>query len=459
MQFCNLNRTDFASLLSEGGAISSLPMPPRMGQPGFPPEAHGLWVCWDDKTPASGNSLPALVIVSDEDLTDFFAWAVTFLPAFRPLTSFLRVLPWTVFSLAKARERTTAPSLNAALVGGILGEKLTNATGRGFIESLPLTAFESTYSYAMSRTLLTGLNPKILQYVSDGWHNAREFTEQRTRRIPPDALESVWSVVLRLAGERQTQPSQAATKDQVTLVVEACLEIRDGGNISSFNWHRLSGGLINNSAVADTMNSTKEHRVDAFEHMVKILSKNVSDELSTGFLVGYLASLVSDGSLEHSQLIFPLQERLPTAMLWYGICAGLLPKSHILNDYAHLGLRILRSLNREDNLLSTPGCDLSLPELEVLLRGDQRSINFRQTHASFLRVELAPMVTTVLRWPGRQGASGQLGLFSGDERQTPAEMDRLRELVTTLRSSLSLAESLLGGQAGTTIAASRKRRR
>jgi hypothetical protein len=146
-------------------------------------------------------------------------------------------------------------------------------------------------------------------------------------------------------------------------------------------------------------------------------------------------------------------------MLWYGICAGLLPKSHILNDYAHLGLRILRSLNREDNLLSTPGCDLSLSELEVLLRGDQRSINFRQTHASFLRVELAPMVTTVLRWPGRQGVAGQLGLFSGDERQTPAEMDRLRELVTTLRGSLSLAESLLGGQAGTTIAASRKRRR
>lgn len=321
------------------------------------------------------------------------------------------------------------------------------------------TAFESTYSYAMSRTLLTGLNPKILRYVSDGWHNAREFTEQRTRRIPPDALESVWSVVLRLAGERQTQPSQATTKDQVTLVMEACLEIRDGGNISSFNWQRLSGGLINNSAIADTMNSTKERRVDAFEHMVKILSKNVSDELSTGFLVGYLASLVSDGSLEHSQLIFPLQERLPTAMLWYGICAGLLPKSHILNDYSHLGLRILRSLNREDNLLSTPGCDLSLPELEVLLRGDQRSINFRQTHASFLRVELAPMVTTVLRWPGRQGAAGQLGLFSGDERQTPAEMDRLRELVTTLRGSLSLAESLLGGQVGTTIAAARKRRR
>jgi hypothetical protein len=340
---------------------------------------------------------------------------------------------------------------------------MTNATGRGFIESLPLTAYESTYSFAISRALLIGLNQKVLQYVSDGWHDARQFTEQPTRKMPPEALEAVWSVVLRLTREKRGGAANATGDERISLIEEACREIRNAGGISSLNWHRLSGNRISNSAIADSMRSTKEHRVETFEEAVKTLSKDVSDEICTSFLVGYLASLVSDGSLEHGHLVFPLQDRLPTAMLWYGICAGLLPKSRVRTDHNHLGLRILRSLKRNHGLLSLPRCDISLAELEVLLRGDTRSRSFRQTHASFLRVEIAPMVTTVLRWPGRQASGGgQLGLFSADERQLSLEGERLRELVAALRGSLSLAESLLGSHppgSGETAYASRGKRR
>lgn len=445
MESCQLNRVDFGSLVSEVTAGVPITVPVRSGPPDSAPKAHRLWACWDDELPKD-DSLPALVVVGDEDVTDFLAWAVTFLPAFRPLTSFLRVLPWTVFSLVQERRRGGDVEISAALVGGILGETLTNATGRGFIESLPLTAFESTYSYALSRMLSIGLNPKILQYVSDGWHDVREFTDQPTRRIPRDSLEEIWSVVLRLAGGKRVVSPSAAHEDRIGHIEEACREIRDSGSVSSFNWHRLSGGGISNSAIADSMSSTKEHRVEAFEETARLLSKQVSDELCTSFLVGYLASLVSDGSLEHAHLIFPLQDQLPTAMLWYGICAGLLPKNRVRTDYSHLGLRILRSLKRMDGLLSPPTCDISLSELEVLLRGDPRSRSFRQTHASLLRVELAPMVTTVLRWPGRQAGVSQLGLFSVDDRQLQLETDRLRELIAGLRGSLSIAESLLGSQ-------------
>ena len=444
MKSCQLTRSDFASLVGEATAGGSITTPLRPFPPDSAPKSHSVWVCWDDEF-TNGDILPTLVVVGDEDLTDFLAWAVTFLPALRPLTSFLRILPWTVFSLTQDRRHEGEVEISGALVGGILGETLTNATGRGFIESLPLTAFESTYSHAISRTLLIGLNPRILQYVSDGWHAVRDITEQRSRRMPPDSLEDVWSVVLRLTGGKRTESPDATRDNRIGLIEDACREIRKDGSVSSFSWHRLSGGGIANSAIADLMRSTKEHRVEAFEEAVRMLSREVSNELYTSFLIGYLASLVSDGSLEHAPLVFPLQDQLPTAMVWYGICAGLLPKNRVCTDYGHLGLRILRSLKRADSLLSPPTCDISVAELEVLLRGDPRGRNFRQTHVSFLRVELAPMVTTVLRWPGRQAVgNSQPSLFNGDDRQPPLEADRLRELVVSLRGSLSIAESLLG---------------
>ncbi len=460
MKFCKLNRTEFASLLTELPAPSSFPPGTRPGQPDYPPEPHSILACWSDDS-ARDDSLPLLGVVADQDLNDFLAWAVTFLPAFRPLTSFVRILPWSVFTITQDLRQVWNSDLDCVLIGAILGETMTNATARGFIESLALTAYESTYSHAISRALLLGLDRKALQYVSDGWHDVREFTEQPTRKMPSEALENIWSVVLRLARQKVAL-SNTTSDDRIGLLEEACREIYSGQGVSSFNWSRLSGNRISNSVIADSMKSTKEHRVETFEQAVDTLSRNVPDELLASFLVGYLASLVSDGSLEHGHLVSPLQNRLPTAMLWYGICAGLSPKNRILSDHNHLGLKMLRLLKRNDGLLSPPTCDVSLAELGIMLRGNSPAKSFRQTHASFLRVELVPMVTTVLRWPSRSTAGGgQLGLFSGDDRQPPIEADRLRELINSLRGSLSLAESLLGSktQSGETTPPSRGKRR
>lgn len=461
MKMCKLSRTEFASLLTELSANSSFPSGVRSGQPDSPPEPHYILACWSDD-PGRDDSLPMLGVVADQDLNDFLAWSVTFLPGFRPLTSFVRILPWSVFKTFQDSPQGRESGLDCVVIGAILGETMTNATGRGFIDSLTVTAYESTYSYAMSRALLMGLNRRVLQYVSDGWNDVREFTEQPTRKMPPDALDSIWSVIIRLGREKGPHDANATTGDRIDLLEEACREIHSGAGVSSFSWNRLSGNRVSNSVIADSMKSTKEHRVETFENAVSTLSKNVPDELFASFLVGYLASLVSDGSLEHGHLVYPLQDRLPTAMLWYGICAGLSPKNRILTDHNHLGLRILRLLKRSDGLLSPPTCDVSLSELGIMLRGNSPAKGFRQSHASFLRVELVPTVTTVLRWPNRPMAGGgQLGLFTADDRRMPMEADRLRDLINSLRESLSLAESLLGSKAevGESTTSSRGKRR
>jgi hypothetical protein len=450
MQYCILNRSDFTSLLGEvNGKRQRVPESLRHGKPQNSPTKGELCVCWDDQ-PSQEDALPVIIVTSDNELNDFLAWAVAFLPMFRPLTCFFRVIPWTLFTLIDERKPIEHLENTSVLIGAILGEALTNATTRGFMDSLPLTAFESTYSWVMSRSLAVGLNPKILSYVSEAWHTMRDLSGQTNRKIPPESLERVWAVLLRLTG-KDHQPRSNTTRDNpLGLIEEACLEIQQSGRISSFNWDRLSEGRISNSAIADSMSSTKESRVETFESAVKNLLRMQSGEFATSFLVGYLASLVSGGSLEHSQLIIPLQGELPTAMLWYGVCAGLLPETRILSDNSHLGLRIVRLLKRKEALVSPTYCDISLAELEVVLRGEPRSRSFRQLQASSLRVELAPMVTAVMRSPGRTpGSNDQLGLFGGEDRPVSLEADRLRELVIAMRGTLSIAESLLGSKATT----------
>ncbi|HEY6182368.1 MAG TPA: hypothetical protein VIW67_08990 [Terriglobales bacterium] len=408
----------------------------------MPPSPSEVWACWAEDF-QTADSFPPLVIVGDDDLIDFLAWAVTFLPTFRPLTSFLRVLPWTIYSLASEQRYMPETEIGSILLGAILGETLTNATGRGFVESLPLTAFESTHSYAMSRVLALGLNAKLAPYVSNGWQLTRALTEHRTRQLPHHALEKVWSLLVSLASRPNNAPPTVVDDDQLRVIWDACAEIRSGGRLSGLIWDQLSRGRLSNSTLDEFIEAPKERRVEVFEMAVRSLSLMPSEELSTSFLLGYLANLVSGGSLEHAHLIFPLQHQLPTAMLWYGICAGLAPHSRILADYGHLGIKLLRSLNRHEDLMSPPSSDISLSELEVILRDPPRTRAFRQAHTSSLRVELAPFVNTVMRSIATRPTNDQPNLIEDDAIQEPSDRVRLSELIISLRRTLSMAESLL----------------
>src|SRR4029077_14714661 len=88
----------------------------RQTQPDSPPPKAEMWLCWpEDKSKA--DDLPRIVVVADETLEDFFAWAITFLPNYRPLTSFFRVLPWTVFSELQKRKAPRVFENRSVLIG------------------------------------------------------------------------------------------------------------------------------------------------------------------------------------------------------------------------------------------------------------------------------------------------------------------------------------------------------
>lgn len=439
MKFRALNRPDLVSLL-EGLSSSQGFIDLCHGEPDRPPHLKELWACWPDATDAP-TPVPSILVVSDDDLNDFFAWAITFLPTYLPLTSFFRVLPWSVFKAGYPSTSGGPLKRSNILVGAMLGEILTTATGRGFLQSLPTVAFESTFSYAVARTLAVGYDERpMIRLVSDGWHFTRQLTGQKPIRVTKERLEEVWAVVFRMVG---TQSDELFLDERLSDIVEAAQDISHGGEITGLNWKGLSKGKVSVASIAQSMRTSRERRVETFESVMSELTRDVRDEMRVSFLAGYLASLIGDGSLEHAHLVFPLLDRLPTAMLWYGICASMFPSTRILHDYGHLGLKLLRLIQKPDDLLAPPLCDISLRELEITLRGNGGGKSFRRVHASFLRVELLPTVSTVVRWSGVGLTPDQLSLFDTERRQ-PLEASQIQRMIDSLREALALSERLLG---------------
>jgi hypothetical protein len=159
------------------------------------------------------------------------------------------------------------------------------------------------------------------------------------------------------------------------------------------------------------MNGPREERVTMFERYVEMLLQGASRDPSfTEFICGYLLSLISPGTLEHTHLLIPSLERVPGALLWYGLCAGLERGSKISRHFGGLGRRMLRDLLRSETLLDLPTCDIAISELEVLAAAPDM-LEFRRANQNSVVVELAPFINAQMRMAGRSERPAQVDLF------------------------------------------------
>lgn len=423
------------------------------GPPLGRPPSRSVIVCWNFP-PSEAHDLPGLLIVPDGELDAFFAWSTTFIPQLRPLTAFVRVVTWETFVVYNnAREKWTG--MGPMIVGTVLGELLMSASeSQGVLDTIPVIRMESTLSAVLGQLALRGfISPALIHTVTSNWLLARQITRS-PKRFEDDLVTNVWSVIMHLEG----QPSMyVPTNARLIPVLKACSLLQRGLPIESQLWQSMGGGTIPFEAQLSALKQSKESRVEVFETFTSSLLAEAGDPIVTDFFVGYLASLVSGGSLEHSHLIHHIAQR-PAAMLWYGVCSGLRPDTKLLSDYGHLGLRFLRRINRESDLLAEPSCDISIDELKILVRGENGTHIFRQTTSFHLRVELAPTVTGVVRWSGRpeSQAASQLDLFAERELETTSPIN---DLVRLLNDGLKIAKGLVDSKTAPIKPGFRARRR
>ena len=132
--------------------------------------------------------------------------------------------------------------------------------------------------------------------------------------------------------------------------------------------------------------------VRAFERILK--GPNRLDVLTSSFLAGLLADQISPGSFEHVDLLLPYLNQYPTALIWYGLCAGLHPDSEVQQVGNCLGRRLVRDLLASDPILSRPKYDIAVRELEVHLDREE-PLEFRTASQNHIAVR-----SSSLRFPG-----------------------------------------------------------
>lgn len=137
----------------------------------------------------------------------------------------------------------------------------------------------------------------------------------------------------------------------------------------------------------------------AFERILS--TPNRLDVLTSSFLAGLLADHIGPGSFRHVALLLPYLNQYPTALMWYGLCAGLHPDSEVQQIGNCLGRRLVRDLLASDPIISRPKYDISVRELEVHLDREE-PLEFRTASQNHIAVELLPGVPAYMKWPATQ---------------------------------------------------------
>lgn len=426
MFYAVVERARFSDVLTNGERLHFDPLPtllrPHRGVEGLHPLSC---LCIYERRPATPTQLPDLLVTVDGHERDWLAWLSTFAQNHRPFTAFCRVMG---LSDAARHFEATSPErplslrgVEGACVGLILGELLSSDEILARMrENLPAWVPASTLSQALVREIvLYGSALNGFELV-DRWMRTRGLTRQRERLVDVGGVLEILAAIDVVSG----RDARAPVHPGIVRVLDEISSDRprlEGRPRSAEFFPLLAAFGI------DPERDTREERVAKFEAAVGAVRDRGTPE--AGFLLGYLASRINPGTLLHAGLLAPALREHPSAMLWYGVCAGFAGPQSILGSFGGLGRRILRELYAPHGFLYRPTADLAIGELEVMLqdRPDDPP-EFVAGSASHLSVELDAGITTTVSWSRNRKRS--------DERLAPADLLRISEDVRRLRNAM-----------------------
>lgn len=442
VHFCTVERRNFGDLLSAEGVyrlkLQSVRDLASVVQ--LRPGDQAVTAVWS-QDPRQSTQLPEMLICQDGTGSDWAAWITTFGAKVRPFSAFTRLIERTAAQNLATSSRT--PVLNGLtwpIAGLILGEVLAaSRLSDRSLDSLAANASESTLSFAMFRAASLYSRFQEWDALVDSWEFVRKVTRQHPRTVESSAVARVCATIIDAANLSDDGP-HAGSGD----VLRVCREI-----ISSPESIPQSLSVIPQfSSITQRMSGPREERVVAFADFIRSLDRPPSeyDEL-TSFMLGYLASRIAPGTLQHSGVLVPIAHRYTTSLLWYGFCAGFggadlsarnsIPRQRSTPDLPVGARRIARDLLRPESLLAYPTCDLAFEELLVLSRtgGDPLSGLIRTSQGSLI-VELVPGVSTVVN-------------VSSKGPEAPTRTARERDLIAEMGEHINRLRGLYRDLAGT----------
>jgi hypothetical protein len=396
-------------------------------------------VVWRDVQ--DNSRVPGLIVVEKSKQRDFFAWVTTFVPTLRPFSAFFRVIdPDAATRILNSDRRPLHPRLASGLIGLIIADATT--LSKSTRQGVRLTARDclGSASFCLARSLVTGLQCQAKEIIDD-WGSAKDLVENRTP-LPVPEMRYLWDIVNSLA-DRKTQVD--LTAEQETILV-CCSDILEDGEISPNNWIQLASKLRELETLPTLLDGTRENRVIMLERLLTaVLRSSEPFRNSKPFICGYLTSLVAPGTLDHMGLLAQVSQTVPTAPLWYGLCAGLKGGDATYLYSGGVGRRVMRELTRHSNWTDVPTCDIALNELAVLMANSRNVPDWLQLSGPYVDIEVAPGVNCVLRYSDTDRDS-----INGPRAIPPAELrkvsDRLKDITLRIEDVQRELFRMGGGQ-------------
>lgn len=355
----------------------------------FGTDEDAVRVIWRNDDDTSG--FPAVILVEHRKQRDFFAWVTSFVPWVQPFTAFCRVVDPKVADLLLRQHRPPLAKLVGGWVGVVLAETFVLRALARVSDRFTIRQAMGTFSYCASRRLALGLNGEIGELFQD-WESAKELIENR--RVPySQDIRELWDIVGALSARHVTNdfgPEQEA-------IFQCCADILEDGQAEQ-GWFQLTRKLRVLDDVPMTMTGTREERVILAERVLReVAQASGQNKQIKSFACGYIVSLIAPGSLDHIGLLEQIIPVLPTAPLWYGLCAGLRNRNGVQSYSNGIGRRLARELERGVLLTDAPTGDIAMAELRVVVGSSRSTPDFLRNSGTSIEVEVAPCVSCWFR--------------------------------------------------------------
>ncbi|MFN7156245.1 MAG: hypothetical protein ACK4OE_21450 [Acidovorax sp.] len=331
------------------------------------------------------DGLPLWIFPHGDNVEDFFAEVATFYVDILPISAFCHIVEKSIIQdTPKKRPAISNRKVNACI--GLSFAEVALRLDRTGASALPtFAACRKSLSFTLSRSYC--LYPDIgFTAPYKKWNAANKLLGTQYH---PDISEAIHRA-FEICFEKAAFPARPKGREAQALKALS-------GYISDADTENVFVDLLKSvykslELVTDKMAGSFDGRMAAFDQIVAVISNSSEGKEIDGIAVGYFASLISPGSFAHLPVLFKLSKKYPTAVIWYGLFSGLNMGRSSSDSVLAIGRKLKRDLQESFCVDSLPQADVSIDELEVLLRLPNLNHSLKPSIPKSLRISLLPGV-------------------------------------------------------------------
>ncbi len=359
------------------------------------------------------GAIPSRIVIHEDDVDDFFAWASTYIEVLSPLTGFV-----DVWSREEALdERLPMPLTQRhinALIGATLMDGLLQSKSRMKVPDSILPATLRTLSAVFFQAAIVGSTQRELSDASRMWTTIRGDLQSAEMPFDIRSVISFWGSVMPSFSRRGALP-----QGPLSAVIDRFLNDTTRGD-NPWKGTQYSKELLLD--IDEMLEMPREERIRlADTRLSGLASSNLPQDVKDA-LGGYLLAVVGDGDFALWPTAIDAGPLL-SMPLWFGFFSGGWKSSNVLGFNQAIGRHLPTLLEYRSNDI-----DIDAREFLISRRLKTRSatsVDFPLSTFNVLKARLAPSVC---------------GWFSVREPQAAqSQRDKQEDARTTAATSNSIS--------------------